>query len=80
MTIIAENPIKPAPAPSQVQQKVMTSLKKRHRKEWLFRSLGLTAVLISLILVAILFINIFSKGVPAFWQSAITLEIYFDPA
>lgn len=80
MTIIAENPIKPAPAPSQVQQKVMTSLKKRHRKEWLFRSLGLTAVLISLLLVAILFINIFSKGVPAFWQSAITLEIYFDPA
>jgi phosphate transport system permease protein len=80
MTIIAENPIKAVAAPSQVQQKVIASLNKRHRKERLFRRLGLTAVLISLALVAVLFINIFSKGVPAFWQSAITLEIYFDPA
>lgn len=80
MTIIAENPIKAAAAPSQVQQKVIASLNKRHRKERLFRRLGLTAVLISLALVAVLFINIFSKGVPAFWQSAITLDIYFDPA
>ena len=37
-------------------------------------------MLISLALVAVLFINIFAKGVPAFWQSTITLEIYFDPA
>jgi len=80
MTIIAENPIKAVAAPSQVQQKVIASLNKRHRKEKLFRSLGLTAVLISLALVAVLFINIFSKGVPAFWQSAVTLDIYFDPA
>lgn len=80
MTIIAENPIKPVAAPSLVQQKVIASLNKRHRKEKLFRSLGLTAVLISLALVAVLFINIFSKGVPAFWQSAVTLDIYFDPA
>ncbi len=80
MTIIAQNPIKPAVAPSLVQQKVIASLRKRHQKETLFRRLGLTAVLISLALVAVLFVNIFSKGVPAFWQSAITLEIYFDPA
>ena len=80
MTIVAENPIKPVAAPSQVQQKVIASLQKRHRKEKLFRALGLSAVLISLALVAVLFINIFTKGVPAFWQSTITLEIYFDPA
>jgi phosphate transport system permease protein len=80
MTIIAQNPIKPAAAPSLVQQKVIASLRKRHQQEALFRRLGLTAVLISLALVAVLFVNIFSKGVPAFWQSAITLEIYFDPA
>ena len=79
MTIIAENPIKAVAAPSQVQQKVIASLSKRHRKERLFRRLGLTAVLISLALVAVLFVNIFSKGLPAFWQSAITLNIYFDP-
>ena len=80
MTIIAENPIKAVAAPSQVQQKVIASLQKRHRKERLFRALGLSAVLISLALVVVLFINIFSKGVPAFWQSAVTLDIYFDPA
>ena len=80
MTKVAENPIKPVAAPSQVQQKVIDSLQKRHRKEKLFRALGLSAVLISLELVAVLFINIFAKGVPAFWQSTITLEIYFDPA
>jgi len=79
MTIIAENPIKAVAAPSQVQQKVIASLNRRHRKENLFRRLGLTAVLISLGLVAVLFINIFSKGLPAFWQSAVTLDIYFDP-
>lgn len=79
MTIIAENPIKAVAAPSLVQQKVIASLQKRHRKERLFRSLGLTAVLISLALVAVLFINIFAKGLPAFWQSTITLDIYFDP-
>lgn len=79
MTIIAENPIKSVAVPSQVQQKVIASLRKRHRKEKTFRALGLSAVLISLALVALLFINIFAKGIPAFWQSAITLDIYFDP-
>ncbi|GAB2919165.1 phosphate ABC transporter permease PstA [Rheinheimera gaetbuli] len=79
MTIIAENPIKTVVQPSQVQQKVIASLKQRHRKEARFRRTGLLAVLISLGLVAILFINIFAKGMPAFWQSAITLDIYFDP-
>ena len=79
MTIIAENPIKAVAAPSQVQQKVIASLQKRHRKERLFRAVGLSAVLISLALVAVLFINIFAKGLPAFWQSTITLDIYFDP-
>ena len=79
MTIIAENPIKTVVHPSLVQQKVVASLSRRHRKEKLFRRTGLLAVLISLALVAVLFINIFSKGVPAFWQSAITLDIYFDP-
>lgn len=79
MTIIAENPIKTVVHPSLVQQKVIASLSRRHRKERLFRRTGLVAVLISLALVAVLFINIFSKGMPAFWQSAITLEIYFDP-
>ena len=62
-----------------VKKKVAKSLKKRHRNEWLFRNLGKLSVVISLLLVALLFINIFSKGLPAFWQSAIALDIYYDP-
>lgn len=68
------------PAKSAVQQKVAASLARRHRQETLFRFTGLTAVMISLALVALLFINIFSKGLPAFWQASITLDIHFDPA
>lgn len=63
----------------RVRQRVSASLKKRHRNEMLFREAGRMAVVISLMLVALLFINIFSKGLPAFWQSAITLDVYFDP-
>ncbi|RUO28102.1 phosphate ABC transporter, permease protein PstA [Aliidiomarina sedimenti] len=62
-----------------VQDKVVASLKRRRRQEKLFRTLGLGSVILSLALVAILFINIFSKGVPAFWQTSMTVEVYFDP-
>lgn len=65
---------------SKVQQQVVDSLKKRHRQEKLFRNAGITAVSISLMLVVLLFLNIFSKGLPAFWQHAIKLDIYFAPA
>lgn len=63
----------------QARQKVAASLTRRHRQEKLFRGMGFAAVVISLLLVALLFINIFSKGLPAFWQSTVTLDIYFDP-
>ena len=72
------SPDNPAPL-SKTQQTVAASLNRRHRQEKLFKGVGLGAVVISLTLVAILFINIFAKGLPAFWQSAITLDIYFDP-
>ena len=61
------------------QQRVAASLRRRRRSETLFRSVGLGSVLVSLALVAILFINIFSKGVPAFWQTSFEVDIYFDP-
>jgi len=67
-------------ARSKVQQQVINSLQKRHRQEKLFRGAGVTAVAISLLLVVLLFVNIFSKGLPAFWQHAIKVDIYFDPA
>ena len=57
MTIIAENPIKAVAPPSLVQQKVIASLHRRHRKEAWFRRTGLLAVLISLSLVNVLMLR-----------------------
>lgn len=54
-------------------------MRRRHARERRFRAFGLGATLLGLAFVAILFLNIFSKGLPAFWQASITLDIYFDP-
>lgn len=74
---------KPPPRSSQprsaVQERVTRSLSRRHRKERHFRAMGLGAMLLGLAFVLILFIHIFSKGLPAFWQASVTLDIYFDP-
>lgn len=67
-------------SPMTVPEKVAASLQRRRRQEKVFRGLGLASVCVSLVLVAILFINIFSKGVPAFWQTSLTVDVYFDPA
>ncbi len=56
------------------------SLTKRHGRENLFRRLGLTAVSLGLLFVALLFVSILWRGLPAFWQSAIPVNVYFDPA
>lgn len=78
-TETSSNVNQPGHQPSAVQKKVQASLARRHRTEKIFRLTGFSAVLASLALVAILFINIFAKGLPAFWQASITLDIYFDP-
>jgi len=59
--------------------KVRASLGRRHRNEAIFRGLGLLAVLAALGFVAILFSTIISKGLPAFQQAKVNLEVYFDP-
>lgn len=64
------------------QHRLMTiekSLATRHRKENRFRRLGLAAVMTGMALVAILFISILMRGVPAFWQATFYVDVYFDP-
>lgn len=64
------------------QHRLMTiekSLATRHRKENRFRRLGLVAVMTGMTLVAILFISILMRGVPAFWQATFYVDVYFDP-
>ncbi|WP_249977226.1 phosphate ABC transporter permease PstA [Vreelandella olivaria] len=64
------------------QHRLMTiekSLAKRHRQEKRFRRTGLAAVVTGMTLVAILFVSILIRGVPAFWQATIFVDVYFDP-
>lgn len=62
-----------------MQQRVAKSLKRRHAQETRFKLIGMGAVGLALTFVFILFATILSKGLPAFWQAHITLEVYFDP-
>src|SRR5690554_7605652 len=59
---------------------IQSSLAGRHRKEKAFRLFGFSAVLAGLFFVVLLFGSILSKGLPAFWQSSMSLPIHFDPA
>ena len=58
---------------------IQKSLAKRHRKETTFRLFGFSAVVIGLLFVALLFGSILAKGLPAFWQTSMTVPVYFDP-
>ena len=61
------------------KQKIASSLAKRHRTEKIFRVSGFSAVVTGLFFVILLFGNILIKGLPAFWQTSMTVPIYFDP-
>ena len=58
---------------------VAAKLGARHRSETIFKAFGLGAILIGISLVAILFGSILYKGVPAFWQATLHLEMTFNP-
>ena len=62
------------------KQTISNSLAKRHRKEKTFRFFGFSAVIAGLFFVVLLFGSILAKGLPAFWQSSMSLPVYFDPA
>jgi len=59
---------------------VNASLQRRYAAEKRFRFLGMGAVMLGLLFVAILFIDIVGKGYTAFQQTYIQLPIRFDPA
>jgi len=59
---------------------IRANLRRRHLSEAIFRGLGLAAIVLALGFVALLFIDIVRKGVPAFTQSNLHLAVNFDPA
>lgn len=58
--------------------RLQQSLKRRHRKETLFRGLGLGAVCIALGFLAVLLFSIVSQGMSAFYSSHVKLTLSFD--
>lgn len=69
-----------AQANSLRRAQVRRSLTRRNRAEARFRALGMVSALAALAFVAILFGNILSRGIPAFWQYSAVLNVTFDPA
>lgn len=55
-------------------------LKRRYAAEWRFRAYGLIAIGIGIFFLGALLFSIVSKGYTAFFQTAVTLNVYFDPA
>jgi len=54
-------------------------LRRRHAAERRFRLYGVSAMVIGLGFVAMLFVSIIGNGYTAFWQTQIRLPIHFDP-
>ena len=58
---------------------VRRSLAKRYRAEKRFKMMGVAAIASALLFLLVLFISIIGNGYPAFYQTKVSLEIYFDP-
>ncbi len=53
-------------------------LKKRHRREKIFRTCGLLSIIFATTMLAVLLLDLGSKAIPAFRQSMVSLTIYYD--
>jgi phosphate transport system permease protein len=71
-------PSNPKP-PERILDIVNRSLAKRYRAERRFRLYGLTAIVVSLLFLSLLFISIGAKGYSALQQTFIRLNVFFDP-
>lgn len=58
---------------------VNSGLKRRYRAERRFKIYGITAIVLSLLFLALLFITIVGNGYSAFQQTEIKIDVYFDP-
>ncbi|MCX7553095.1 phosphate ABC transporter permease PstA [Marinicella sp. S1101] len=58
---------------------VRKSLKKRYLKERIFKTVGLLSIVSAILFLLILLTDIFTKAMPAFSQTNISLEVTLDP-
>ena len=59
---------------------VSRGLSKRYKREKRFKMLGLSAIVFSLLFLLFLFSSIFLNGYKAFYQTAMQIDVFFDPA
>jgi len=77
---MAETFTQPRSASGETLKTIRSGLARRHARERRFRTYGIAAICAALGAVAILFTMILAKGLPAFSQATLTLEVFFDPA
>ncbi len=63
---------------SAITDKVRASLGKRYAREKRFRAYGVISITLSLLFLALLMVNIFSRGLPAFTSTYIKLDVVLD--
>jgi len=66
-------------APVRIADAVEKSLARRRARERRFRMMGIAALVAGVGFVLLMFVTILSKGLPAFWQATVHLDITFDP-
>jgi phosphate transport system permease protein len=79
MASTTHTPLPKDEAQAKRLERIRNGLSSRHAREKRFRLFGLAAIFAALAFVGILFVIILSKGIPAFTQATMSLEVYFDP-
>ncbi|WP_285762888.1 phosphate ABC transporter permease PstA [Biformimicrobium ophioploci] len=63
----------------KVRSRIEQNLKRRYRKEKIFRGFGIASIVFGLLCVAVLLTDIIYKGHGAFFQHYLQLEVQYDP-
>jgi len=61
-------------------KEIQARLKKRYRKEKIFKAVGLGGLISGLLALAVMVVSIFSTGLSGFQDSKIRLDVFLDPA
>lgn len=63
-----------------VKEAVALGIRRRYRNEWVFRTLGLVALMLGLGFLAFFFYTLISNGYTAIQQTRVLLDVELDPA
>ena len=69
-----------SPARRPSRPRVQASLRRRYRREWLFRIGGALATLVGLAFLAVFFASLIVRGASAFSKTEVRLDVVYDPA